>query len=55
MSQKIPTSIRLSAEAKARAEKLAKLENRSVSNWIETLINEAFQKHEIKTKGNNAI
>jgi hypothetical protein len=51
MSKKIPTSIRLSDETKAAASKLAALQNRSVANLIETLLQEAFQKHGIKTAG----
>jgi hypothetical protein len=48
MSKKIPTSIRLSDETKAAAAKLAKLQNRTLTNLIETLLQEAFQKHGIK-------
>jgi hypothetical protein len=49
MSKKIPTSIRLSAETKALAAKLAKLDRRSLSNLIEILLHEAFEKRGIKT------
>lgn len=48
MSKKIPSSIRLSPETKAAAHKLAELQNRSLTNLIETLLQEAFQKHGIK-------
>ena len=50
MSKKNPTSIRLSPEMKSAADKLAALQNRSLSNLIETLLQEAFQKHGIKTE-----
>jgi hypothetical protein len=35
---------------KSAADKLAALQNRSLSNLIETLLQEAFQKHGIKTE-----
>jgi len=48
MSKKNPTSIRLKPEIKSAADKLAALQNRSLSNLIETLLQEASQKHGIK-------
>jgi hypothetical protein len=48
MPRKIPSSIRLDPDVKAAAEKLAELQNRSLTNLIETLLREACQKHGIK-------
>jgi hypothetical protein len=48
MSKKIPISVRLSPEVKTAADKLAKLQNRTLTNLIETLLREACNKHGIK-------
>ena len=47
MARKIPISIRLDPEVKADADKLAKLQHRSLSNLIEILLIEACDKHGI--------
>ena len=50
MSKKIPISVRLDPEVKAGADKLAKMQNRTLTNLIETLLKEACQKHGIKAQ-----
>jgi hypothetical protein len=48
MPKKIPVSIRITPELKAASEKVAKLENRSFTNLVETLLLERCKKHGIK-------
>jgi hypothetical protein len=48
MPRKIPASIRLAPDIKAAADKLALLQNRTLTNLIETLLKEACQKNGIK-------
>jgi hypothetical protein len=48
MPRKIPSSIRLDPDVKAAADKLAALQNRTLTNLIETLLMKACQKHGIK-------
>ncbi len=44
MPRKIPISVRLNPEVKACADKMAKKQNRTLTNLIETLLQEACQK-----------
>jgi len=48
MPKKIPISVRLSPEVKSAADKMAKLQNRTLTNLIETLLQEACKKQGIK-------
>jgi hypothetical protein len=45
---RIPVSFRLEPKLKAAAEKVAKLENRSLTNLVETLLMERCKKHGIR-------
>jgi hypothetical protein len=53
MSKKIPISVRLDPNVKAGADKLAKSQNRTLTNLIETLLQEACQKHAVCSEEGN--
>ncbi|MBV9490054.1 MAG: hypothetical protein JO069_10070 [Verrucomicrobia bacterium] len=48
MPKKVPVSIRITPELKAASERAARLENRSFTNLVETLLRERCRKHGIK-------